>query len=87
MLTRVLLATLLSLTLFQTAFAQRPIRLQRDTSHLHFTVIEYFPLVDAMVIGIKGKVMFDTGNEKDFSFNDRLVTNNISSKREDFLKS
>jgi hypothetical protein len=73
MLTRVLPATLLSLTLFQTAFAQRPIRLQRDTSQLHFTVIEYFPLVDATVNGIKGKVMFDTGNEKAFSFNDHLV--------------
>lgn len=73
MLNHVFVTALLSLTFFQAAFAQRPIRLNGDTIHLHFTVIEYFPLVNAEVNGIKGKVMFDTGNEKAFSFNDHLV--------------
>lgn len=39
MLSKVLLAMLLPFTLFQTAFAQRSIRLQGDTIHLHFAYL------------------------------------------------
>lgn len=68
--TRILAVILL---LSQTAFAQRQIRLQGDTCSLHFTVFQYFPMIDATVNGIKGKMMFDTGNENALSLNDHLV--------------
>lgn len=71
---QLLLATLLSTTAFaQTPATDRAIRLQGDTCSLHFSVVKYFPMIDAKVNGIKGKLMFDTGDGDGFSFNDHLV--------------
>lgn len=68
---RIILALLLPFT----AFAQQvPIAPQGDICTLHFSVIQYFPMVDAMINGTHGKLMFDTGIEDAFSFNDHLIS-------------